>query len=52
VAAFGKELSKPRGSVRDRVGPGDARDIEAVRCRGFDQRRFDRGRIGQKSRSA
>ena len=51
MRAFGEELLQPLAGQRDRVGPGDAADVEAVTPRRFDQPGFEIRQIGQKSRS-
>jgi hypothetical protein len=50
MLAFGNEAFEKRLGLRDRVGPRDADDIEAVRACGLLQLRLD-GPAVQKSRS-
>jgi hypothetical protein len=52
MRAVGEETLEPGLGLRHRVGARDACGIEALRARLLDQRRLDRGRIGQKSRLA
>jgi hypothetical protein len=52
VRAFGEEARQPPAGERDRIGPGDADDVEAVRASCRDQIGLERGRIVQKSRLA
>jgi hypothetical protein len=46
-----EERAQPRGRQRDRVGPRDANDIEALPANESCQRRLERRRV-QKSRLA
>ena len=52
VSAVGQKAPQPLGRLRNRVGPRDADDVEAVCARGLGERRLERRRIVQKSRSA
>jgi len=52
VGAIGEELPQPLGRLRDRIRPRDGADIEAEAARGLRERRLQRRRIVQKSRSA
>jgi len=52
MGAVGEELTQPLARQRDRVGPRDAEKVETVRARNVDERRLERNRIAQKSRSA
>jgi len=52
VRAFGEEARQPLAGERDRIGPGDANNVEAVFVRRRDQIGLERGRIVQKSRLA
>jgi hypothetical protein len=50
MRAFGEELRQAWRRLRDRVGAGDADDVEAELARGVNELSLDRG--GQKSRLA
>src|SRR5262249_55062492 len=52
VRAFSQEVPQPLQRLRDRVWPCDAESIEAVMACRPRERRFERGGIAQKSRSA
>jgi hypothetical protein len=52
VGAFRQKLPQARRRLRDRIGTGDADDIEAVVARRLGERGFQCCRIAQKSRSA
>jgi hypothetical protein len=48
----GEELRESVFALRDRVGPRHRDGVEAERARLRDEGAFERGRVGQKSRSA
>jgi hypothetical protein len=52
VSACGQEMLQPLQRLRDRVRPRDPDRVEAVLARSFRQRRLERCRVAQKSRSA
>jgi hypothetical protein len=52
VGVLGEELPQPLGGLRDRVRPRDGAEIEAEAARRLGERRLERRRIVQKSRSA
>ena len=52
VMAVVEELREGIASSPDRIGPRYRDSVEAEPARFVDQRRFQRGRIGQKPRSA
>jgi hypothetical protein len=52
MATLGDEALKALSRVRNRVRRRNSDAVEAVPVRGISERAFDRGRIGQKSRSA
>jgi hypothetical protein len=52
MGAFGQEMPQPIQRLWDRVRPRDADDVEAALACGARKRRFERGGIIQKSRSA
>src|SRR5262249_14687872 len=52
VQAFGEKLPEPRLGAGNRVGPDDARDLEAVRAGELADRTLALSRVAQKSRSA
>jgi hypothetical protein len=52
MGAFGQKMLQPFQRLRDRIGPRDADDVEAVLARGSRERGLERDRVVQKSRSA
>jgi hypothetical protein len=46
MRAFGQESSQPFRRLRDRIGPRDTDDVEALRAGGGGQRGLERSRIG------
>jgi hypothetical protein len=52
MAALRDKTLKPLFRFRNGIRRSDAQAIEAVFARGIRERALDRGRIGQKSRSA
>jgi hypothetical protein len=52
MSAVGQELPQPLERLRNRIRLRDADEIEAIVSSGTYERCLERGRIGQKSRSA
>jgi hypothetical protein len=52
MRAVGEKAPQPLQRLRDRIGPRDAGDVEAVLARGARERSRERDRVVQKSRSA
>jgi hypothetical protein len=52
MSALGEKALQPLQRLRDRIGPRDADDVEAVLARGSRERGLERARVVQKSRSA
>jgi hypothetical protein len=52
MMSVGEECRERIAGMPDRIGPRHRDGVEAERARFVDQRRLERGRIGQKSRSA
>jgi hypothetical protein len=52
MRALGEEAAQLRERLWDRVRPGDADRVEAMRARDPRERRLERRAIAQKSRSA
>ena len=52
MGAVGQELPQPLERLRNRIGLRDADEIESIVVSGTYERSLERGRIGQKSRSA